>query len=148
MVESLTCFHLTIFFGEEKFSKLSSKNKVADEKKLVQSGKFSSATFFWRQRTEFFFSKKFVKWKHISIRSTQPIQLLRYYNPLNFKWFTLPILQFLQACRWPLLKIWPSVHPRPNPDPNIDLIPLYQYSHHTRESQLWINCKTLRYWFW
>ena len=102
---------------------------------------------FRRQLAEFFFSKKFVKWKHVSIRATLPIQL-KYYNPLNFKWFTLPILQFLQACRWPLLKIWPSVHPRLNRDPNIDLIPLYQYSHHTRESQLWINCITLRYWFW
>jgi hypothetical protein len=34
------------------------KKKVADEKKLVQSGKFSSDR---RQFAEFFFSKKFVK---------------------------------------------------------------------------------------
>ena len=34
------------FFGEEKFSALPSKNNVADQKKLVQSGKFSSATLF------------------------------------------------------------------------------------------------------
>ena len=34
------------FFGEEKFSALPSKNNVADEKKLFQSGKFSSATLF------------------------------------------------------------------------------------------------------
>jgi hypothetical protein len=32
--------------GEEKFSMLPYKNKVADQKKLVQSGKFSSATLF------------------------------------------------------------------------------------------------------
>jgi hypothetical protein len=31
----LTCFHLVIFFGEEKFSTLSSQKKEADEKKLV-----------------------------------------------------------------------------------------------------------------
>ena len=42
----LTCFHLTNFFGEERFSTQPSKNKLADEKNLVQSGKFSSATLF------------------------------------------------------------------------------------------------------
>ena len=33
----LTYFHLTNFFGKEKFSKLPFKNKVADLKKLVES---------------------------------------------------------------------------------------------------------------
>ena len=33
-------------FWEEKFGALPSKNNVADEKKLLQSGKFSSATLF------------------------------------------------------------------------------------------------------
>ena len=37
---ALTCFYLTKNFGEEKTSVLTFKNKVADEKKLVQSGKF------------------------------------------------------------------------------------------------------------
>ena len=34
----LNCFNLTNIYGKEKISTLRSKNKVADEKKLVQSG--------------------------------------------------------------------------------------------------------------
>jgi hypothetical protein len=41
-----------MFFGEEKFSEMPSKNKVADEKKLVQSGKFSLATLFFRRQRQ------------------------------------------------------------------------------------------------
>ena len=37
---------LTCFIGQEKISVLPSKNKVANEKKLVQCGKFSSTTLF------------------------------------------------------------------------------------------------------
>jgi hypothetical protein len=38
----LTCFHLTNLFGEEKFSWLPSKNKVAEHFNLTR--KFASAT--------------------------------------------------------------------------------------------------------
>jgi hypothetical protein len=49
-------------FGEEKFSVLPFKNKVADEKKLVQSGKFSSVILFLEDCTQnFSFQKKIVK---------------------------------------------------------------------------------------
>jgi hypothetical protein len=51
----LTCFYLAYCFGEEKFSALPSKNKVADEKKLVQSGNFSSATLFVEGSAQKFF---------------------------------------------------------------------------------------------
>ena len=48
----LTCCHLTGFFGEEKFSEVHSKNKVADGKKLVQCGKFSSAILLHTENNE------------------------------------------------------------------------------------------------
>ena len=52
-------FILQFFFWEEKFSALPSKNKVVDEKKLVQSGKFSSTNLFPDGSTlNFFLSKK------------------------------------------------------------------------------------------
>ena len=64
----LTCFHLTNFLGEEKFSWLPSK-KLADKKvKIV-------ICHFRRKPAEFIFSKIFVRWKQVSIRSTQPTQL-------------------------------------------------------------------------
>ena len=79
-----TCFHLTNFFGEEKFSWLSSKNKVADEdfhfqrhanvfvklKCLVLELLFISHLVFRRERAEFFLSKK--------IRQMKPGQNKKY----------------------------------------------------------------------
>ena len=39
--------------------------------------------FMYMATSWFFFKKKFVKWKQVSIRSTRPIHIqLRYYNPL------------------------------------------------------------------
>ena len=37
------------------------------KRSLVQSGRISSATFFGRQCTDFFFPKKIVKWKQVKI---------------------------------------------------------------------------------
>ena len=49
------------FLGEENFSALPSKNKVADEKKMVQSGKLSSATLLEGSALNFSSPKTFVK---------------------------------------------------------------------------------------
>jgi hypothetical protein len=48
-------------FWEEKFSALPSKIKVADEKKLVERGKLSSATLFLEGSALNFPSQKIVK---------------------------------------------------------------------------------------
>ena len=69
IISYFTCFHLTNFFGEEKFSWLPSKNKVAEENfhfqrhtnflvKTLQSSVFLISHFFRRQPAERFFSNK------------------------------------------------------------------------------------------
>jgi hypothetical protein len=52
---------LTNIYGKEKFSLLQCKNKMAEEKNLVQSGKFSSATLILEGRALIFSPKKIVK---------------------------------------------------------------------------------------
>jgi hypothetical protein len=54
----LTCFYLAKFFGKEKFSTLAFKNKVTNDKKLFDNGKFSSVTLFLEGSTLNYFLKK------------------------------------------------------------------------------------------
>ena len=79
------------FSREEKFSALPSKNKVVDEKKLVQSGFFISHLGFRRQQAEFFFSKKILQMKagQYKIYSTNPDIILQ--SPIDDLF---PILSF------------------------------------------------------
>ena len=59
----LTCFHFAIvFFWIRKIQRAAFQKNVVDEKKLFQSGKFSSPTFFSEgSELSFSSSKRFVK---------------------------------------------------------------------------------------
>ena len=56
-------FHLTIFFGEEKFSALPFKNKVVDEKKLVQVANFYQPLWFEKATRLIFLLQKYREMK-------------------------------------------------------------------------------------
>ena len=63
-----TGFHLTNFFGEEKFRALPSKNRVADEILPLSTSFFSWSSLFLEGHALYFSSpKKIVKWKQVKI---------------------------------------------------------------------------------
>ena len=76
MDDILTCIHLTIFFGEEKF--FNGWWKFA----FSEAHKFSRQIVFSGQPAEFFFSKKNCQMKagQYTIQLTNPV--IRYYNPM------------------------------------------------------------------
>ena len=78
----LSCIHLTIFFGEEKFSWLPSKNKVADENSYFQRHTNFLVKLFLAGSQLNFSSQKNCQMKagQYTIQLTNPV--IRYYNPM------------------------------------------------------------------